>query len=408
MRWWRLVCVLGGLGLLSGPVLAEQFDLIPFVEIGVAYDDNIFFDAADETDDVMTSVAPGFELVKRTERLALSTQARAKLLFYAQNDELNDVDQTYAGELAYRLSQKWRVAGDALFLRDSRADRDLEDTGLVQNSEQREHQKYGVATDYQLNEKILVTAAYGYARDEFEDDIDFSDYTAHTASVGVSYNLSETFPETVGRLRFGFDRYEYESSLINNYAFTAGFEKRLTERLSLSADAGGRYTYSEFDANRLTEISPGRFVVVPDAGEDEQWGGLGSVALICRGERWTTRLSVSHDIEAASGRTGSVERTAVGLALARKISTTFTAGVSARYFINQGDRDELAGSDIDESTLRLHPYLRWELHRYLALDGAYTYTFAEDHAADTDSTQNRVTLVLQCRYPVFGNVPAFH
>ena len=60
-----------------GPATGGEVSLVPSVEFRQEYDDNLFFDARDETDDFVTILSPGLAVERKTERLDASFSRRS-------------------------------------------------------------------------------------------------------------------------------------------------------------------------------------------------------------------------------------------------------------------------------------------------------------------------------------------
>ncbi|UCF94522.1 MAG: outer membrane beta-barrel protein [Desulfobacterales bacterium] len=383
---------------LPGDVPADEFKLIPSVAVREEYNDNIFFDPKDEEDDFITTITPGLELINRTERLDLNLAVGISPFFYADNTDLNDVDQDYGGNINYRLTPRLNAAADASYLVDNRPDRDVETSGLVQNAKTRRRQHYGAGLNYALSEKAGTSLSYAYDRDDFDSDQDRNkEYESHTAGLGFTYNLSQWVAATIGRLNFGYANYDYRTSETDYYFGSVGVLHNFTEIWSLLVDVGARYTDSEFERRVL--VPPATIQTVND--DDSGWGGIGQAVLEYRGETTRTSLTGSHDISAASGRTGVVQRTKAVFDVRRRFTEKLVFGFSAGYYLNKADEDEFGSNEIDEETFRIQPRIRWEFFDNFTLEAAYSYNYENDDANDTSSNRSKVFLQVAYGLPLF-------
>lgn len=364
---------------------ADEFKVIPSVALKGEYNDNVFFDEDDEESDYIGTISPGLELIERTERLDLNFSGALHVIEYADNDELSGVDYDTKGRFKYDLTPRLDFTAGALYDKSTQPDRDIVEAGLVQDDKTRRRQRYNAGLEYILTEKATTALSYFYQDDDWSsNDPDDEDLTINSTDLLFTYNLSEWFQQTTGRLNFGYANYDYETSEIDYYFSTLGFLHEFSEIYSIQVDAGARYTDSEFDNNE----------------DDQKWGGRGSLALIYNGEFTKADLTASRDIVAASGRSGSVQRTDFVFDVRHRFLEKLWAGLSAGYYINESDQDEFSSDKIDERLVRIRPRLFWELHQYVTFETAYAYTYVDDQAADTDTTRNLVYVQFKFAYPV--------
>jgi len=186
-------------------------------------------------------------------------------------------------------------------------------------------------------------------------------------------------------MNFGYTIVDYTSSKVDNYSATLGIERRLSEFYRFIFDIGPRFTRTEFD--------------IPWVATNEVWGVRGQISLTYSGEYTNFSLNFSHDVQPASGQTGSTERTGLSTSIGRRFSDKFRGDLSASYFLNKSEPQEFAFSDIEENSLRIQPRLRYEFTRDMALEAYYAYTIINDQVNDTERVQNIVYLRFTLRYP---------
>ena len=382
-----LIFLMAGIQILfAAAAWADEFKVIPSVALKGEYNDNIFFSERDKKDDYIGTVSPGLEIIERTERLDLTLSGEVHVIEYADNDELSGVDFDTQGRLKYGLTPQLDFRANALYDKSTQPDRDIVEDGLVQNARTRRRQQYRGGLDYVLTEKAAASITYLYQDDDWRsNDPGDEDLTINSGDLLFTYDLSRTFESTIGRLNTGYANYDYETSETDYYFATLGFLHHFSEIYSIQLDAGARYSDSDF--SNINE-------------SDQTWGGKGSLRLIYNGEFTQADLTASRDISAASGRTGSVLRTAFVFDVRHRFLEKLSAGLSTGYYLNKSDADEFASDEIDEQTVRARPRLAWELHRYVTLESAYEYVYVNDDTDNTDSQRNRVYLQIKFAYPV--------
>jgi predicted porin len=380
---------------------ADEFNLIPYLGLRGEYNDNLFFDSKDETDDLLTTVSGGLQLVEKTERLDLDLNARIDLLRYADNTDLDTEDQFYRGRVGFEISPNFSVKGNAAYTRDSRRDRDLEETGLVQSNITRKRQDYGAGATWTLDENTALIGGYRYQEDDF-DDPEESDSRTHQFDLGLTRDLGRQWPGTIGRVNLGYARYDYSDLEVDDYSLTVGAWHGFTEKFSAQADVGGRYTRSEFQFFRLEPvIPPFVFRVVEVDDDSSNWGGVGSLVLSYAAESTVWNLRAFHELASASGRNGATERTAAILDVNHRLSQNLRFIASTGYYWNKGDAGELSLEDIDEETFRLAARLQYNLWRQLFVEGGYRFDRVEDQVDDDTSLRNVLFAGLRWELPLF-------
>lgn len=374
------------MGLWGAPARADQRRLVLSLGVDERYNDNIFLTSDDEIEDYITTLSGGLEFINQTERLDLSLSGRVVNQDYADNDDLDGLEQYYKGRIGYWLASHLRATLDGSFSRDTQPDRDIDVTGMVLDTATRDTQKYGVGFQYDLTDITSAFLSYQYRNQDY-DSSQYSDYNYHQAGLGLSHRLDKHIDNTTGRLNFKYARYDYPATQLDYYAATIGFLRRMTELWHLQIDAGARYTESEFRLSGGKQTNSG-------------WGGVGELEIGCQGMYAATSLTVSHDVGAASGLDGSVERSAAVLDLNYRFAEKVRAGISTGYYLNTADSGDLALDDTDKNTVNLKPYLRAYLTDNLSLDASYTYSQIEDHIDDITRQRNLYLLRLVWDYPV--------
>jgi hypothetical protein len=367
--------------------MGAEFKLIPSLGLQEEYNDNIFYTDKNRVDDFITTVTPGLELVNRTEKVDVSLLARMGVLWYADNHDLNNIDQNYQGKVRYSPVPTWTLSGEAGYVEDSRPDRDLEVTGLVNRAAIRYRQNYGAGVDHIFSEKTKVGLTYAYSRDDYSEP-NLADLKAHDATLSLIHDLSRYLPNIAGRMNFGYSRYEYEFANIDYYYATMGISWALSEKWNLLLDGGGSYTLSEFGSggNEIKDRGTG-------------WFGMGSLSY--KGEKTTGDLTFSHRIAPAYGTVGVSNRTSLSVGMNRRFTYEFSGGLSAGYFINKAEAGKFSTVAFDEETFYVNPRVRYEFTKDIALEGSYHYSFTNYREANTEARRSLVMIRLYLQHALF-------
>jgi hypothetical protein len=389
-------------GIMAIPVngRGDEFKLTPSIGAREEYNDNIFFDNSHEKDDFITTILPALELSERTERFNLMLATAVSPYFYAKNSDLNDVDQDYRGNTSYRLTERFTAAGDARYTVDHRANRDIEETGLVQSTKTRRRQRYGADLNYALSEKAALDLSGSYQQDNWSGhNPEEEDLQAGSAGLGLSYNLAEWIRNTIGRINAGFARYDYQTSDSDYYFGSVGAQHLFSERLSLETDVGIRYLDAKFDTTKPDATSSTGFKTVTENGSG--WGGIGHASLKYRSEKTHYSLSGLHDINAASGETGPTQLTRVVFDVGHRAAEKLVFGLSTGFYRNKAEAGEFSSEERDTKTVFVRPRMRWEFARNFTLEAGYTYTWTNDDVENHAAQRNDVYVQLAYGLPLF-------
>lgn len=387
--------------LLPASADADERKVTPVISLKQEYSDNLFFTDDDQESDFISTVSPGLEMLNNTERWKAGLKLRLDSVSYADNSDLDSIDQDYSGSLRYAVSPLANLFSSAGYRRDSRVDRDFTETGLVTNASTRDQYRAQFGGDYALSEIVGMQLQYAYAEDAYQSG-EYVDYQSHDVTWTISRDLSAYLANTVGRLNFGVTEYETEDSQVTNYTGTIGAERKLNELYSYFVDVGMHYTESTFDAMRLVPTAiPSMYLLVPYEEETQGSGVTGRAGVSYQDELNDGRLSFSHDVQAASGRNGTVERTAVQASAGRRLTEKSRATFSAGYAINKSTDDTQSADLTDEKSLWLQPKITFALTDEITLEGSYNYALIHDNVADTDTDRNLVMLRLGFKYPLF-------
>jgi len=388
----------------------DQFEVKPYLAVRGEYNDNIFFIPEDEVDDYILTIKPGIEFTERTERLEAKLSGEVAPFFYADNPDLNDVDQDYRGRIGYQFTPRLNGRADAFFIVDNLPDRDILSTGLVQSIDRRKRYHLGAGTNFLLSEKAAVDVSYDFNRDDWDKDvIDQEDLTSNVVNSGFIYNLGDWLEAATGRMNFGYANYEYDTSETDSIYGGVGLKHFFSEIVTLEVDVGVRFVDSEFDVIKFVPIVPGLPFVRQTVEKETNsgWGVIGQAILEIRDEKTRGNFLISRDLAATSGRTGPTDQFRMIFSLFHRFLEDMRVGLTAGYYHNKADSGDFSLQEIDEDTFRIRPSIRWEFYENYTLEGAYTYTYVDDKATDRIKKQNRVFLQVAYGLPLFDLLDLF-
>ncbi|MBN1140907.1 MAG: outer membrane beta-barrel protein [Deltaproteobacteria bacterium] len=369
-------------------------------------DDNLFYDQDKSADDFLTTLSLGLAGECRAERLKGSLFAGLDVLRYADHRELDDEDQKYRADLSWQWTERLNLSGGGGFQRDSRPDRDLEETGLVLEPERRDRWWVQGGAGYALTERLTGQFSFNYSESDFEgfESLDSEIFGWDLALVRAHD------PTLKSRLVFQGGRYEsfneYQRSEVDYYSLQLGVSKALGERWSFDVAGGARYSESEFETT-----TPLYYFLYPewhlfayrvDQSDSDDWGWTGALSVSYRDRYSELKFHFSHDLEPASGQTGATIRTSFGAVLSHRFTEELTLFLSASYHINESEEGEYAGSAIDERIWWVQPRLSYRITDDFSVEAGYLHSHREDRDDDYTSERNLVfcRLLWRHRYPL--------
>ena len=383
------------------PAWGFAFEATPSIAVRETYNDNIFFNADDPEEDYITTITGGLTVGQSTEILDWNVDGRVSPFYYADNDKLDEVDQSCQGQFEYRMLSWLALDGDAGYTIDNRPDRDIEETGLVQDSQERHRTTAGVGGRFDLSENLNLTLSYDYQQvDWTEDDSENIDTQEHAIVLGSVIDIGRWLRASQMTLHAGYNQFDADTNDIQSGYATIGIQSMLSEIWRLHASAGARYTQTRYEVPTLVEVAPDIFEIQDQEEETQGWGGLGRLSMTYIGERTRCSVSLFHDLRPTSGTRGPAELSQIRLDVDYRPLNRLTMGLATSYFTNTAEAEEFGAESIDEETFNIRPRLRWEIVDNFFITGAYTYTQLINKETDTDTERHLVYLQLKLSYPI--------
>ena len=389
----RIIIVIAIVTAISGiqNAYGDQIKLDLSLALQEEYNDNIFVSETDAIDDFITTVSPELSFSQKSERSSAWLLGRLDGIYYAENNELNDIDQNFNARMHRWLDPRLNLSGEFEYIKDSRPDRDIETTGLVLSRFIRYRRYLTLSGQYLISENTASTLTYAYVNQDF-DDPELADFDSNTASLALTHRLSQYLPSTLGRFNMGYSRYDYPNVIINNYSGTIGASHEITEKLRLSIDVGGRYTRQRSKDEDSTLAS---FL------NESESGFTGQLLFSHKGEFSKENFTLSHDVQAASGRNAVTERTALIFDISHRFTYNFRGFFKVGYYFNQADQGNFSTEDIDEKTLSIQTGVHFDIKEDVFLDASYLFTRIRDEVANESAKRNLIYMRLVILYPFF-------
>ena len=392
--------MLGVAGLLgSAPALAgaEEVQVVPTLSLRQQFTDNYRYTSRME-DAATTTVIPGIELGVKTERLEASASALVECQTNFVRDEgyLGAVNQNYNGSFSYLTSTTTQVSGRASYLDQPSPERPLAVNGVLISPARLSQQAYGGSGGWRISELLGSSIQYDYSRYDYSPPT-ASINTTNAISTGLTYEL-EGGSISQATLTAGLARYSFDSatqqSLADNYYLTVGANHVFSERWRVSADAGGRYTHSNYSLfSRNIGFGP--------ASVSDGLGFIAHLNLNYHTDRSSADLIVKHDLEPGSGSTAVTNTTAVYLTASHRYSEDFSTSLMAGYTKRTTGQINSAIQGANEDVISISTGVNYTVTPDLAAGVSYTYSRTFYGAPSPDVYQNMVYVGLTWKRNLF-------
>jgi hypothetical protein len=134
------------------------------------------------------------------------------------------------------------------------------------------------------------------------------------------------------------------------------------------------------------------------SSDDQGW--IGNLSINYSGEKTNGSLSFNHDVTAASGRSGTTERTGVSTRLSERFTRELSGILGVGYSWNRSNQDQFSAQSIDEKSLNISGGLRYDFSNYLFLEGNYRFNAIYYGNPPSQANQNVFMLQLTMRRDV--------
>lgn len=225
---------------------------VPETTLSAEYDDNIFR-APDARADVLTVVRPALRVTATQERVTLSLAGWVRAEFFADHDELNNLDNWSAdASVVYEPVRSLRLALDGGVVSSlDPADVDPE-TGLVAGRFASRRTTLTPALDYQFDRPTGLNLRYSFTTFRSDSPV-FRDSDKHVVDAAVRRQL---VARDTMVLRYSFFHFDVEGRGVQDaHSPRVGLTHAFSPRARLSAEAGPI------------------FLQQPDGGEEVTAGG---------------------------------------------------------------------------------------------------------------------------------------
>jgi hypothetical protein len=367
-----------GWDLLYAPPAPGPITFTPSLTISEEFNDNVFLSNEDKRSDFITQFTPAFTLALQQPGFQLTAGYSFTAAIYANEDQLNDI----ANRHNFLTQVSWAATPQVTLSLMDRFTYDRNSyaasvSGISSGRREAFSNVFGATADFKVTQRATWNLSGAYTLEGF-GGADSQDSSVYHVGTGFDYVATPRLTLTAG---YSFEYFDIEDETAS-YTHTSrvGGTYQITPTLSATLSGGPSVLVSDGDSS----VSP---AVTASLSKVVSWGSMG--------------LFYDRSIGTAGRFGGPSDNQTFG---GNITAATFLRGLfvdfSPRYTISKTDDTARSRTDIEALTLNVS--FSYQLARYVAIVGAYTFlnqrTSGDGNSADVD--QNRISLGLQFGYPI--------
>jgi hypothetical protein len=337
----------------QGNLELGPFRLLPSLEVGLEYDDNILLTPTDEIDDLIWTLSPGIVIELPSRRYAVRFGYRADVLRYMDNTELDTVHHNaladarvnFAGGLGLRLSDRFLITDDFA---------GFPVPELTERVERYEN-TLDVGADYTLRERFTLDVGYRWFLVDYQDDPEFDQFDREDHTIaGILFYRFMPKTSVLGEFDYNLVRYDVPAVAADRdsdaWRFKLGLKGDLTAKTTAVIKLG--WEWRDYDNPGREDwdglIAEGEIIwKYREPSEVRLYGGRANVESLFEGNNYYITnyagAEVRHflrerlilRVRALGGVNDYPEDVTVGAKSAERSDTFFEAGASLRYQIRK-------------------------------------------------------------------------
>jgi hypothetical protein len=361
------------------------------------------FSRNEKRDDYISIIGPAIELEYKTDKLSLKSKTGVDYYRYVDNRELDTENKQLNLNANYSISEKISIDGSVSYLLDTTLQSELDETGLVNFRTEKERLTMGGGVTWRISELSDIALNLTLGKTQYEW-IGYSDYDYSSISFSCSRQLKNQ--KDIFTVQPYYSTYDSDNSELKTWGMSLGWRHIFTEKLSLAAFLGARYTRTRYARLVMERVPDPRFP--PYLGiymftykkvdeKDSKLGGTASSYLTYNGETFSAKLELNKDL-AYSSTGDPIDRTKLSLTMNRDLTRRLRASFACNLSSSESDG---SFSQEDSRHLSLGPRLRYRITEDYSLLFAYTYALHEDKIVKENSRydRNRLWIGLDLSFP---------
>ena len=348
-----------------GYLLSAQRIITTSIAVREMYDDNIYLWAGVKRDDFVTTIRPSATLDIKMETTDIKGGMSLNILQYADETELNTVEQTYTVGAHFLTSERLSIGLDGRYTRDTTLETELTETGVGLIRSIRQNYSFSPSIMYALSEKDSLSLSPFYMCSNYESP-SYSDYWVSGVNLNYERLLKGKRLSLIGQAGYNHIKFKSTRYLIggryNNYQLYGGINYLFSETLKMSLLLGIRYTDSKMKSRGY--IGPYSFIILY---EEKTIGWVADVNLSKTYQRGILMLGARRQI-LPSGLGDQLETNRLYIHFINNFTERLRGEVDASYY--QGKGEVTIGT---YHTWHIIPTLRYYLTKDINLELNYSH-----------------------------------
>ncbi len=287
--------------------VGDNAELFVTAAAAVQFDDNIYLDGTNETDDTIMSFTPGVDLVFGKGSITKgNAYYREEIRRYSDNDN-QDAELSSLGFRSSYDNGVTKADFNASYAQVAQNDNDIRATGSIVR---RKLTNLGAKVEFGISEKTSLAAGIAFDKTDY-GPASYSDSDIWSLPLDVYYKVNPKMDWSLG--------YRYRSSELSG----SGLDS--TDHF---INVGAR---GEFSPKLVGQVRVGLTQRSFDVGDDDTQLGFDGNLTYAFSEKTMYRFNISNDF-GSSGTGDSTENFVIGLTVSNKLSEqwAFTGGLSLR------------------------------------------------------------------------------
>lgn len=367
------------------PLWAADKMLTSSIGFIALYDDNVAFESDEnKRDDFLYAVNPSLTFDYATEITKFKANALLDYQNYIDNSTYNALNQTYKLEGDSNFTELLTLSADLKYIRDNTLESQVEETGKVEQREDR--QRYDLKGKLFLNftELIRIGGSYQFRNTEYD-----SEYTEDYSDDTVSFIYNQRLKNQLDSLIFisSYAYREVRTHETNTYRALFGWSRDLSETFKIKVSLGGRFTEQYTYDSNSTRL------------KSETNGYLADISFFKQSDFWLTELEYRRDQVYGSRNDGAFEVDFFKIGLKRNLTERLKTGIELSLYLTR---------DVDENVTQnshlyaIKPNITYNLTEYHVVGLYYSYQGEYDDSRPEDeetADRNRVWIGLAFNFP---------
>ncbi|MCD6271338.1 MAG: hypothetical protein J7K30_00485 [Deltaproteobacteria bacterium] len=281
------------------------------------------------------------------------------------------------------MTERLTLSGDFSYIKDTTLDSELEETGIVNNRENRRRYDSGGGMVYEISERNDFGCDYMFTKINYDED-DKVDYERHTVKFPFNYYLKNQRDTLTLQPEYSFR--DSDVSEVDNYKLSIGWSHLFSETFTLKVFAGGRYTETSYEDDR---------------NDSNNSGLTADIQLQNAGEANRSLVGYRRDLRTRSSGT-EIEVDKFYCRMDQLITERFGVGFDGSLYLTREDDDKDNNDNAEDSVYyTVTPSLFYKMTEQHILRLAYSYAREDDDARDDDPVKDRhkIWLSLSFNFP---------